>query len=73
MTNPSGVQLGIIPIKSYGLINPLRAFENLNKRGNATDRSARAAKKAHANKSVANDGGGFMGLFKTSRINEAQN
>jgi len=53
-----------IPVKSYGLRNPLRAFENLNKRGNATDRTARAGKKKHtANKSVSNDGWGFSVLF----------
>jgi hypothetical protein len=47
------------------LRNPLRAFENLNKRGNVTDRSARAGKKKHtAGKSVSNDGWGFSGLFK---------
>ena len=57
-----------IPVKSYGLRNPLRAFENINKKGNATERTARAGKKKHtANKSVHNnnnDGWGFAGLFK---------
>jgi len=56
-----------IPVKSYGLRNPLRAFENINKKGNATERTARAGKKT-AGKSVhnnnSNDGWGFTGLFK---------
>ena len=54
-----------IQVRHYGLKNPLRAFENINKRGNATERTTRAGKKKHeAGKSQTNDGWGFSNMFK---------